>query len=177
MSVYFITCRAVNMVKIGYAENASHVKARLIGLRTGCPLDLALEMVVPGGMAEEKALHELLKADRVRGEWFTITDTIERLITCPPIPDDYPDLERPYNEFDPHERLERIEAEKLRTQRSAAEVVQRSKEERIKRLTRELAADEPHSMLVKLKRDENAAYKREQRHHAAIREERANAFG
>jgi hypothetical protein len=140
MSVYFITCRTVNMVKIGYAEGPHHVRQRLIGMRVGCPLDIALEMYLPGTEQDEKAMHELLKAHRVRGEWFWITQEIENLIQNPPEPpSDISILERPFDELDQHERLERIETEKWITRPGAERMLALSRQRRRERLLRELA--------------------------------------
>jgi hypothetical protein len=150
MSVYFITCRAVNMVKIGYAESPFKVKQRLTGIRVCCPLDVALEMHLPGGRAEEAAMHEQLRAHRVRGEWFWITEEIENLIQNPPTPpSDVAILERPFSELDQHERLERIEVEKWLTREGSQQIFERAKQERRKRLLRELAAlDEVEEQLA-----------------------------
>jgi hypothetical protein len=150
MSVYFITCRAVNMVKIGYALAPHNVRQRLIGIRVCCPLDVALEMYLPGDEAAEKALHAQLKAHRVRGEWFWITEEIENLIQNPPTPpSDIAILERPFGDLDQHERLERIEAEKWLTREGSQRLFERSKNEKRKRLLRELAAlDEVEEQLA-----------------------------
>lgn len=150
MSVYFITCRALNVVKIGYSENERHVRARLGGIRTCCPFDVALELIVEGGRRHEKALHRQLKAHHVRGEWFRITEEIERLIVHPPLT-----VERRFDEADPHARLEFIEAERWKVVRRADRMFRRSMEEKRKRLLRELAEV-----------DEEIARQRELRLHA-----------
>lgn len=77
MSVYFITARDVDLVKIGCAYDPV---ARFNHLRTSSPIDLALEGAIAGGFEKERELHERYAKWRVRGEWFTITPSIEREI-------------------------------------------------------------------------------------------------
>jgi hypothetical protein len=141
MSVYFITCRTLNMVKIGYVDGDSRsVQTRLISLRVACPLDIALEMILPGGWEEEQSLHRHFRKDRVRGEWFWITEAIERLISDPPTPPAADELlERPFSELDQHERLERIQLERWLTRAGSETLRRRSNEQKRKRLLRELA--------------------------------------
>jgi hypothetical protein len=116
MSVYFMTCRDVNMVKIGYSDR---VRARFAGVRVCCPLDVSLELMLPGGKDEEKKIHALLNRDRVRGEWFWITETVERFIANPPPPPkEYPDLTAPYTDLAQHELL----IKRLQRKRRAARV-------------------------------------------------------
>lgn len=43
-------------------------------LQVGCPLELRLVGILPGGRSEEKALHRKLLAYRVRGEWYRRRD-------------------------------------------------------------------------------------------------------
>lgn len=103
MSVYFITCRDVNMVKVGYSDR---VRMRFYGIQVCCPLEVKMELMLPGGKDEEKAIHKLLKKDNVRGEWFWITNTVERFIANPPPPPrEYPDLTAPYTDLKQHELL------------------------------------------------------------------------
>lgn len=86
MSVYFITCREVDLVKIGCAINPV---SRFHHLLTSCPLELALEGAIPGGFEKERELHELYAKWRVRGEWFTITPSIEDAIAASTRPEKY----------------------------------------------------------------------------------------
>jgi hypothetical protein len=83
VSVYLITAREVNRVKIGCAYNPHQ---RLERLQTMSPCLLVLEAVLKGSHAEERAIHKLFDDERVRGEWFEITDEIERVITANPAP-------------------------------------------------------------------------------------------
>jgi len=64
--VYFI--RVGSRIKIG---TTTSLIARLDAYRTNGPEEPEVLLVVAGGRTEEKQVHELFKADRVRGEWFT----------------------------------------------------------------------------------------------------------
>ena len=77
MSVYFITCREVNAVKIGHSVEPH---ARLPEIQLGCPIPLKLEGIMPGGHEDEQRLHKWFSDDRLRGEWFTLTPMLEELI-------------------------------------------------------------------------------------------------
>lgn len=83
MSVYFITARDVDLVKIGYADNPLR---RLRELRTSSPIPLALEGAIPGGREKERELHELYAKLRMRGEWFAITSALEEEIAEASLP-------------------------------------------------------------------------------------------
>ena len=78
MSVYFVTAREVNAVKIG---NSNDPFARLGEIQWGCPCDLKLEAVFDGGQEEEFALHRRFAEQRIRGEWFRINDIIELMMS------------------------------------------------------------------------------------------------
>ena len=82
MSVYFITCREVNAVKIGSSLEPA---ARLPEIQFGCPLELKLEAILPGGHEEEFAFHRRFSELRLRGEWFTINEMIDAIIAANPI--------------------------------------------------------------------------------------------
>lgn len=77
MSVYFITCREIGMVKIGCARNPF---VRLATLQTAFPLELKIEAHLKGSYALEKEMHERFAKERVRGEWFRITPEIDLLL-------------------------------------------------------------------------------------------------
>lgn len=83
MSVYFITCRQTGTVKIG---SSLEPNARLKEIQTGHPFDLKLEAVLPGGFDEENDMHRRFADERLKGEWFTITDMIELIIRNNPPP-------------------------------------------------------------------------------------------
>lgn len=74
MSVYFITARELDMVKIGYAYNPI---ARYNHLRVASPAELTLEGAIPGGFDKEHELHVRYAKWRVRGEWFTLVPSIQ----------------------------------------------------------------------------------------------------
>lgn len=99
MSVYFVTCREVNAVKIG---SSIEPHARLGEIQWGCPLLLKLEAILPGGCEEEFRLHRWFEDDRIRGEWFALTLMIESIIAANPAPE-YPD----------HDATARAQAKKL----------------------------------------------------------------
>jgi hypothetical protein len=86
MSVYFVTAREVDLVKIGFSFNPV---ARFHHLRTSSPIDLVLEGAIPGGFEKERELHARYAKWRVRGEWFTITESIEDEIEASTKPTKY----------------------------------------------------------------------------------------
>jgi hypothetical protein len=77
VSVYFISARELDLVKIGYSFNPIH---RFQHLRTMCPVELTLEGAIPGGREKEAELHKRFKLARVRGEWFKLTPDLRREI-------------------------------------------------------------------------------------------------
>lgn len=88
MSVYFVTCREAKAVKIG---SSLEPLARLPEIQWGCPLELKLEAVLPGGFEQERAFHWRFSEHRIRGEWFRIADEIELVIAAnPPAVDERP---------------------------------------------------------------------------------------
>jgi hypothetical protein len=62
VSVYFITAREVDRVKIGYAHNPV---ARYRHLQVSSPVKLALEGAIPGGFEKERELHRRYARVRV----------------------------------------------------------------------------------------------------------------
>lgn len=87
MSVYFITCRKTGTVKIG-SSLEPHV--RLKELQTAHPFELKVEAILPGGVEEEHDMHRRFADERLRGEWFTITEMIELIIRNNPAGDPPP---------------------------------------------------------------------------------------
>jgi hypothetical protein len=83
VSVYFVTCREMNSVKIG---SSLEPNARLKEIQTGCPFPLKLEAVLPGGHEEEHDYHRRFADERLQGEWFKLTDMIELVIKNNPPP-------------------------------------------------------------------------------------------
>jgi len=68
MSIYFIQCGTNGPIKIGYTNK--DVKERTAQLQTACPYELKLLWVTDGGTEEEQSIHENLKHENIRGEWF-----------------------------------------------------------------------------------------------------------
>lgn len=83
MSVYFITCRHTGTVKIG---SSVEPRARLKELQTAHPFELKVEAVLPGGCAEERDMHRRFADERLKGEWFKLTDMLELIIRNNPPP-------------------------------------------------------------------------------------------
>lgn len=83
MSVYFVTCREANAVKIGFSVEP---RARLPEIQWGCPLPLTLEAVMPGDHQEERRLHRWFAEERITGEWFQLSEIIELVIKNNAVP-------------------------------------------------------------------------------------------
>jgi len=65
-TIYFIG--AGPYIKIGWT--AGKVRARLVGIQSGCPFELELLGVRPGSLEVEKEFHVRFAAHHLRGEWF-----------------------------------------------------------------------------------------------------------
>lgn len=70
MSVYFLQVGEDGPIKIGTSED---VASRVAALRTASHAKLRLLAKVPGGIAEEHALHKRFARSRLEGEWFRPT--------------------------------------------------------------------------------------------------------
>lgn len=71
--VYFIRQVGTPFVKVGWTS--SDPAARLSGLQTANPTELALERVVVGhGRETERMLHRKWRSRLVRGEWYRLSD-------------------------------------------------------------------------------------------------------
>lgn len=70
--LYFGRCEGTNIVKIGYTGKDDATQ-RLIGLQTGCPYTLSVELLLEGTRQDETRLHKTLSSRRLRGEWFMLT--------------------------------------------------------------------------------------------------------
>lgn len=82
--IYFMLAEISGHVKIGKANDP--IK-RLAQLRTGSHEPLTLLGAIPGGVAEERRLHERFAVYRVRGEWFRGDEALMaeiRAILSPP---------------------------------------------------------------------------------------------
>lgn len=75
--VYFIQSGSDGPIKIGKAENPM---GRLAQMQVGSPIALRLLGSIPGGIADERRLHEQFKQDWLRGEWFTPSAALVRYI-------------------------------------------------------------------------------------------------
>jgi hypothetical protein len=76
--IYFIqSAEPGNPIKIGVAQI---IARRFAGLQTAHAWPLMLRAWMPGGRAEEEALHVRFASARLRGEWFHATEALESLI-------------------------------------------------------------------------------------------------
>ena len=78
--IYFIKSESGH-IKIGYAD--VNTKLRKNNLQTGCPFKLTLLKTVGGDKEQERAIHEMFKKNKFRGEWFSITPELLNYIKFP----------------------------------------------------------------------------------------------
>lgn len=64
-------------IKIGFSKNDPNL--RIKGLQTGCPYPIRLLGFVIGTATQEAELHDVLRDDRVQGEWFAYSDYVESI--------------------------------------------------------------------------------------------------
>jgi hypothetical protein len=86
VSVYFVSARELDIVKIGYAFDPVR---RYNYLRICCPVELTLEGAIPGGYDKERELHKQFALARVRGEWFKLTPALQTEIDASTRPERY----------------------------------------------------------------------------------------
>ena len=72
--IYFVGCKEVRRVKIGFAED---VAKRMPSLQCGSPVTLTLLAVTPGDLTAERAYHDRFYKHRLHGEWFKRVPEIE----------------------------------------------------------------------------------------------------
>lgn len=72
--IYYIACTATERMKIGYTRGEPEV--RLKQLQTGSAAALRLVACHQGSPTSEKELHERFATDRIRGEWFKMSDAL-----------------------------------------------------------------------------------------------------
>lgn len=74
--VYYLLARELGLCKIGFTsqKNLTH---RIGSIRTGCPVDLELVAVEPGGLTLERERHKQFGHLRTRGEWFKFEGELE----------------------------------------------------------------------------------------------------
>lgn len=86
--LYFIAAKGANAVKIGVSRN---FRFRLEDLQVTCPLELTVEASVsfddadPGearrsALNAERTLHKFFETERIRGEWFLLSNRLKRVI-------------------------------------------------------------------------------------------------
>jgi hypothetical protein len=78
--VYLVQAQSGGPVKIGHSTFAS-VKKRLKSLQCSHHEELVIRALFDGTTWLESALHELFWANRIRGEWFTVSPLMREL--CP----------------------------------------------------------------------------------------------
>lgn len=86
MSVYFVSARELDLVKIGYAFCPVR---RFNHLRIFSPVELTLEGAIPGGFEKERELHRRFALARVRGEWFKLTPGLQAEIDASTRPEKF----------------------------------------------------------------------------------------
>lgn len=84
MTVYFLRDER-NLIKIGTTER--DVQARLKEVQLGASGLLKIDLEIPGGRDVERAVHDVLRRFRVRGEWFQNPPLDNSLTRRPPDPD------------------------------------------------------------------------------------------
>lgn len=72
--IYYIACTSTQRMKIGYTRGEPEV--RLKQLQTGSAADLRLMACHQGSADDERMLHERFAEDRIRGEWFSVSDQL-----------------------------------------------------------------------------------------------------
>lgn len=68
------------MVKIGVTEKHDPI-GRLSTLRSACPLPLRCLLLNPATKYIEQRLHEVFAEHRIHGEWFSLAEEIQSVIT------------------------------------------------------------------------------------------------
>jgi hypothetical protein len=72
--IYYIACTATQRLKIGYTRGEPEV--RLKQLQTGSAADLRLMACHAGTLDDEKYLHQKFASERLRGEWFEVSEGV-----------------------------------------------------------------------------------------------------
>jgi hypothetical protein len=76
--IYLISTWDAEVVKIGFTTS---IRSRLRSLRTACPTQPRAHLLLKGSVLEERELHQRFAVDRIRGEWFRLSDAIRSFIT------------------------------------------------------------------------------------------------
>ncbi len=74
--VYFIRA-GDGPIKIGTTQR---LRGRLAEIQATAPVELRVLLYVPGGLHEERAIHERFRAARLHGEWFRATPELLQFI-------------------------------------------------------------------------------------------------
>lgn len=75
--LYFIVSDQANAVKVG---RSSRPRQRLSQAQTGNPYKLRIAAIAKGQGKHEPMVHEAMRRLRMRGEWFTLSDSMKDLI-------------------------------------------------------------------------------------------------
>lgn len=93
--IYFVEIQdGTGAIKIGFASN---LKSRVSQLQTSSPYDLKIRAAFVGKEATEKFLHQKFEDLHLRGEWFSKSDRIDRVIDAirsGDVPDYFPGVYR-----------------------------------------------------------------------------------
>ncbi len=76
--IYFIKDKSSDLVKIGYSVRPEK-RIKNINLQT--PGGVTVLAIIFGGYSAERWLHNLLKHDHVRGEWFNYNENAKKVIS------------------------------------------------------------------------------------------------
>jgi integrase len=76
--IYFIQDDLTKHVKIGYTKKS--VYSRFHNMQVSTPHKLSILLAMPGNIHEERRLHERFKQDKIRGEWYTLTPNLKKII-------------------------------------------------------------------------------------------------
>lgn len=68
-AIHFIEAEGTGLMKIGFSVNPRH---RLHSMQSGIPNRLVLHGTVNATAEAERALHEVHKPNRTRGEWYPL---------------------------------------------------------------------------------------------------------
>ena len=75
--IYFIQDTECGLIKIGWAKDPY---SRMTTLQTGAPNRLILLGAFEGTIKDEKTIHNLMKNERTRGEWFKDNENIRQYV-------------------------------------------------------------------------------------------------
>lgn len=77
--VYFVSLEMPDgeFLKVGFATDAMQ---RVHTLQTSLPVDLEIELILPGTKEQEKEIHALLAEHRERREWFRLEHPVQEFL-------------------------------------------------------------------------------------------------